>query len=53
MRSVSYVAREGPEWERLARELRALFDARADAEGTVSHHYLTAVFVAAPRDRLS
>lgn len=49
MRSVSYVPADGPAWNALEQQLRALFERHADASGAVTHHYVTNVFVAAPR----
>ena len=48
MRSMSYVPRQGPAWEQLASELRALFARHADNGGLVTHYYTTQVFIATP-----
>jgi SAM-dependent methyltransferase len=48
LQSMSYIPREGPDWEALSRELMALFDRYADGGGLVRHHYRTSVYVAAP-----
>ena len=46
LQSMSYVPREGPVWDDLAFRLDALFEKYASGDGTVRHHYTTAVFVA-------
>jgi SAM-dependent methyltransferase len=48
MRSVSYVPGEGPAWEELRGHLLALFDEYAGPDESVTHHYTTNVFMAAP-----
>jgi SAM-dependent methyltransferase len=46
IQSMSYIPKEGREWDALADELTALFERYVDAEGIVTHHYRTCVFIA-------
>lgn len=46
LQSMTYIPREGAEWDELSRDLTRLFDRYADAGGFVTHHYKTTVFVA-------
>lgn len=46
LRSISWIPHEGPRWDSLAAELRALHARYADAEGRVRHQYRTNVYVA-------
>jgi SAM-dependent methyltransferase len=46
LQSMSYVPREGPEWERLSDALGELYREHAASDGTVSHRYVTALFLA-------
>jgi len=46
--SMSYIPREGPDWDALSVELTRLFDRFADEAGLVRHCYRTAVYVASP-----
>jgi SAM-dependent methyltransferase len=50
LRSISYIPSEGAAWDEVARELTRLFEKYADADGFVTHHYTTPVFIAPRND---
>ncbi|MCU1347508.1 MAG: Methyltransferase type 11 [Acidobacteria bacterium] len=46
LQSMTYIPREGPEWDALSEELTLLFERFADGGGFVRHRYKTNVYVA-------
>ena len=45
MQSMSYVPKEGPQWDEMAGRLRELYERYRSTDGTVAHRYVTRTYV--------